>query len=104
MKAPLVVALLILLIGSNAAWLYLSIDRGITEADLSAQRTVERDAAELLASLIIRLPRDAGLGEGYRTLQDEYPREVVKLRGDTIEIGNVILVFRDDSLVAAALM
>lgn len=104
MKAWMVAGPLILLVGSNAAWLYLSIDRGSAEVDRSAEVRVEHEAAELLASLILRLPRDAGLEESYRTLQDEYPNEVVKLRGDTIEIGNVILVFRDDSLVAAALM
>jgi hypothetical protein len=102
MKTWTVVALAILLVGTNAWWLYSSIDQGVTAAHRSSQQEVDRRAAELLASLMTTMPKDKGPEDTYRLLLQEYPNEVVKVSGDSIQIGPVVLVFTNDTLAHVA--
>ena len=61
--------LIILLVGSNAWWFYRSIDQGITAAHQPTQREVNRHIAELLASLVVTVPRGESLEETLRLLR-----------------------------------
>ena len=95
---PWMVVLLILLIGSNGWWFYRSIDQGITVAHQSDELGHRRHTMDLLASLVMNLPRDRSQEETLRLLRDKYPEEIVKVTGDTLEIDGVILVFEQDTL------
>jgi hypothetical protein len=94
-----VVLLLVALIVTNAIWAYLALDSGVTVAHQSDQIGYQQSTTDLLASLVKELPRNASKNDVYRFLQARYPDKIVKLQADTIEIGEVILEYKQDSLV-----
>jgi predicted RNase H-like HicB family nuclease len=91
--------LLSFLVLTNVAWAYASLDRGVTLAHQSDELAMREKLSELLASLVTELPRQGAVQEVRRFLQSRYPDEVVKLDGDTIEIGAIALEYRDGKLV-----
>lgn len=91
--------LLVALIVTNAVWAYLALDSGVTVAHQSDQIGYQKSTTDLLTSLVSELPRNASKNEVYRFLQARYPDKIVKLQADTIEVGEVALEYKQDSLV-----
>ena len=91
--------LLVVLVLTNVAWAYASLNRGVTLTHQSDELAGREKLSELLASLVTELPRQGAVQEVYRFLQSRYPNEVVKLDGDIIEIGAIALEYRDGKLV-----
>lgn len=94
-----VALLAIALVVTNVLWAYQALDSGVTVTYQSDEVGNLERTIELLASLVKDFPRDATKGDAYRFLQGRYPDTIVKMLADTIEVGDVVVVYRQDSLV-----
>lgn len=78
---------------------YLLVDQSVTIHYYGTEISHQRNVIDLLASLMVRYPRDGGIEDVFHILQAGYPDHVVKLVADTIEIDGIALVFRDNVLI-----
>lgn len=88
------------LVITNAAWAYAALNKGVTLDHQADELSRRERTATLLASLVLELPRDAGLEQAASFLRPRYPTDVVKVEGSTIEIGEVALEYRNGRLAA----
>jgi hypothetical protein len=88
-----IVLLVILLILTNGLWLYRTVDTAVTLSHQSDERQVASDAATQLASLVVELPREGGVKEGYNFVRQHHPDVLAKIRGSTVEFGELVLEY-----------
>lgn len=93
-----------LLIVTNAAWAYVSLDRAVTRQHQSEEVERKERVSKLLTALLVELPRNATRAETFRLLEQRHPELVVKQRGDTLEVGEVLLEYRGDTLTRVTTM
>jgi hypothetical protein len=89
MSRALLIGLGTALVVSNAFWLYDSIDRSVRVDHQATELVRQRARADLLTGLIVDYPRETDAGGAYAVLKARFPGEVVKLRGDTVELGDM---------------
>jgi hypothetical protein len=94
----IIIGLTVALVGTNLAWAYNAVNRGVTVQHGSEQLEHQQTVNELLGTLVVDLPRDRGAAPTLDYLRSRYPNRVVKREGDRIEIDNVVLEFEGDSL------
>lgn len=103
MTQPTVVRILVTLLVAClvviCSLLYMMIDRSVTKHYLEAEALYEVDRLKLLSSLVIHCPRDIEAEAALRILQERFPSEIAKSRGDTVEVGGIALVYRGSTLV-----
>jgi hypothetical protein len=96
----LTIVLIAGLILTNAAWAYLLLDRSVSIDHCRSELGYSAETIELLTSLVRTVPRDGQDREIYEELSVRYPDEIVKNpEPGLIEIGGVILEYRDGILV-----
>lgn len=88
------------LVLTNAAWAYVSLNRGVAMDHQSDELVRRGRTTALLASLVLELPREASLEEAARFLRSRYPEDMVKVEGSTIEVGEVTVEYRNGRLAA----
>lgn len=91
--------LAVLLVASNVAWGYVTVDQSVTIEHQVSALNRQREQAAVLAELMVTYPRNAGAGEAHRSLQETMPDRIVKLAGDTVEVDDLSFVHQGGRLV-----
>lgn len=94
--------LVTLLVVTNAAWVFATLSRGLASTQQADELGRRERMAHMLYLLLVELPRDANQQAAYRFLLSRFPGEVIKLEGDTVEIGDLALVYSEGRLVQVA--
>jgi hypothetical protein len=89
MSRALLIGLGTALVVSNAFWLYDSINRSVTVDHQGTELARQRARADLLTGLVVDYPRETDAAGAYAVLKARFPDAVVKLRGDTVEFGEM---------------
>lgn len=95
MKGLLCKTLLAVLVVSNAAWMLLSIDSSHARQQLEEESARRRQTAVLLSSLMGEVGPGAPMEDVFSRLTEEHRDLVVNREGQTIEVGDVVLHFRN---------
>ena len=101
LKRNATIALMIVLVLTNAWSAYLLLDTGMALSDAGSEVQRQREVSKLLAALMFALPRGVGIGQAEALLKAKHPRETIKRSQNRLEIGNVALNFKGDALVRA---
>ena len=91
--------LVVLLVVTNMSWAYAILDRSVTMQHQAAELARLRSSADLLASLVGRVNLGSTKAEVLSFLSQEMPDVPSKEHGDTIEVGPLLLLFRDGRYV-----
>lgn len=93
-----------LLVLTNALWVYITLDNGVTITYQSDEIGYQKEAIKILASLVRELPRKGNAQEVYKILSSRYPDTLIKLEGDTVDLENVSLVYSNGVLTHVGLL
>lgn len=88
-----------LLVASNAAWIYVTMDQSVTIEHHASEFNRRGDQVAALTRLMVTYRREAEASEAYRRLQTAMPRRIVKLAGDTVEVDEFSFVHQSGRLV-----
>lgn len=94
------IGLVVALVATNVFWLVKMVDTAVTLEHHATEVKRQRARVALLANLVRDVPREADAGTAYRLLQARYPNEIVKHRGDTVEVGELRFEYRGGALAA----
>ena len=89
MSRAVTIGLASALVLTNAFWLYRGVDGSVTIDHQASEVKRQRERVDLLRALLVDYPRDLDAAPAYDQLRARYPDRVVKLRGDTIEMGEM---------------
>jgi hypothetical protein len=90
-------ALAVLLVASNVAWGYVTIDQSVTIEHHASELNRRGDQVAALAELMVTCPRDTEASEAHRLLQKTMPHR--KLTGDSVEVDEFSFVHQSGRLV-----
>jgi hypothetical protein len=91
--------LAVLLLASNVAWIYVTMDQAVTIEHQASEVSRRRDQVAALADLMVTYPRNTQAGEAHRLLRKTMPQRTVKLSGDTVQVDELRFVHQSGRLV-----
>jgi hypothetical protein len=89
----------VLLVASNVAWGYVTIDQSVTIEHHASELNRRGDQVAALAELMVTYPRDTEASEAHRLLQKTMPHRIAKLTGDSVEVDEFSFVHQSGRLV-----
>lgn len=94
-RTSLLVAILVV---TNRLWLWRYMNESGAVVDRLDEAARQQEIRRLLQDLVLQAPRTASAESAHDMLREVYPGEVVKYRGDSVEVGSVRLVYSDGLL------
>lgn len=91
--------LAVLLVASNLAWVYVTIDQSVTIEHQTSESIRRGTQVAVAAELIITYPRNTTASEAHRLLQNTMSHRIIKLAGDTVEVDGLAFVHQRGRLV-----
>ena len=89
MSRTLTMGLAAALLLTNGAWLYWAIDSSVTIDHHATEVKRQKARVDLLRALLVDYPREVDAATAYQRLRERYPDQLVKVSGDTIELGGM---------------
>lgn len=103
-RPVLIAALAVALVITNLLWAYNWLDRGVTLSHHSEEVARQKEIVSALSSFLVDLPREAGIERTAGFVREKYPDMVVKIDGNRLEAGAVILEFAGNRVARVTTM